>query len=103
MTTLEQYNQIADRHKITEELNVPLVARLGFAREQSNQMKQIVNRLVFDLTMTYVRMEAAKDEDTKAAYLNKISEYERDLRQTRDGLVSANELVGELEAIVAEN
>lgn len=103
MTTLEQYNQIAEKHKITEELNVPLVARLGFAREQSNQMKQIVNRLVFDLTMTYVRMEAAKDEDTKAAYLNKISEYERDLRQTRDGLVSANELVSELEAIVAES
>jgi len=102
MTTLERYNQIADKHKITEELNVPPVARLGFVREQANQMKQIVNRLVFDLTMTAVRMDEAKDEDTKAAYLNKVSEYERDLRQTRDGLVSANELVSELEAIVAE-
>lgn len=103
MTTLERYNQIADKHKITEELNVPAIARLGFAREQANQMKQIVNRLVFDLTMTNVRMDEAKDEDTKAAYLNKISEYERDLRQTRDGLVSANELVSELEEIVAED
>lgn len=103
MTTLERYNKIAERLGITDDLNVSPIARLGFAREQANQMKMICNRLVFDLTMTNVRMDEAKDEDTKAAYLNKISEYERDLRQTRDGLKSANELVKELEKVVSED
>jgi len=102
MTTLERYNQVAEKHKITDELNVPPVARLGFAREQSNQMKMIVNRLVFDVTMTSARLEAAKDDDTKAALQQKVSEYEGQLRQTRDGLVVANELVSQLEEIVSE-
>jgi hypothetical protein len=99
---LETYNKVATDLNISDDLNIPVVARLGFAREQASQMKQIVNRLVFDLTMTKLRQAEAKDEDTVAAYGNKVAEYERDLRQTRDGLISANTLVKELEEVVAE-
>jgi hypothetical protein len=103
MTTLDRYNKLADELGITEEMNVPPVARLGFAREQATQMKSIVNRLLFDLTMAYAAMEKAKDENTVAAYKDNISKHERELRQTRDGLVLTNELVTLLEEIVAED
>lgn len=103
MTTLEQYNKVAEKNKITDDLNVNQIQKLAFAREQATQMKMIVNRLVFDLTMTNSRLEAAKDEDTKAALAAKISEYEGQLRQTRDGLVVANELVKNLEEVVSED
>jgi len=102
MTTLERYNQIAKELEITEEMNVPAVARLSFAREQSTQMKSIVNRLLFDLTMAYAAMENAKDENTQAAYKDNISKHERELRQTRDGLKLTNELVGLLEEIIKD-
>lgn len=102
MTTLEKYNQIAEELGITDELNVQPVARLGFAREQATQMKAIVNRLLFDLTMAYAAMEKAKDENTVAAYKDNISKHERELRQTRDGLLLTNELVSLLEETVAE-
>lgn len=94
---LDLYNKIAKEQGITEDLNVSDIAKLSFVREQANQMKQIVNRLVFDLTMTQARLDEAKDENTIAAYKQKINQYEGDLRQTRDGLKSANELVKDLE------
>ena len=103
MTTLERYNETAKELGITEDMNVPVVARLGFAREQATQMKSIVNRSLFDLTMAYSAMENAKDENTVAAYKDNISKHERELRQTRDALALTNALVAELEAIVAEN
>lgn len=102
MNALETYNAIAEELGITDDFNTPPVARLSFAREQANQMKILVNRYLFDLTMTKTRMEQAKDDDSKAAFRNKVSEYEQQLRQTRDGLKIATELVKELESVVSE-
>lgn len=101
MNAFEQYNKEAEEFGITEELNVKPLKQLAFAREQSEQMKQIVNRLLFDLTMTKVRMAGTKDEDSKAAYNAKVTEYSQQLRQTRDGLKTALQLVKELESVVA--
>lgn len=102
MNALEIYNETAENLGITDELNTRPVARLSFAREQSEQMKMLVNRLLFDLTMTKSRMNLAQDDDSRAAYAQKVSEYERDLRQTREGLKVALELVKELESVVNE-
>lgn len=102
MNPLERYIKLSEENGIGEETNVSPIGQLGFAREQSNQMKQIINRLLFDLTMAYTKLDGAKDLETKAALKQKIGEYERDLRQTRDALVVANSLVEELESTVNE-
>jgi len=101
-TPLSVYKDAASKHNITEELNAPLVAQLNFAREQAGQMKTIVHRLLQDITITQVRLASAKDENTISAYKTKVDEYERDLRQTRDGLIVTNDLVKDLEAELQE-
>lgn len=95
---LATYKQIAKNYNITDDKNAPVAARLHFAREQQNQMQQIINRLLFDLATTTIRKDNAKDEETKTAYQDLISKYAKDLRQTRDGVEVTNELVKELEA-----
>lgn len=102
MNAFETYNNIAEEFGITEDLTVKPVAKLRFAREQAEQMKIIVNRFLFDITMTQSRMEQAQDEDSKAAFEGKLREYGQQLRQTRDGLKVALELVKELESVVSE-
>lgn len=103
MSALQTYLAVAEEFGITDELNQTIPGRLGFAREQSNQMKSIINRLLFDITMAKVKVEEAKDEDTKQAYSAKINEYAGQLRQTRDGLKTTNELVADLEKLLAED
>lgn len=97
---LKIYEEIAKENKISDEHNAGLAQRLGFAREQANQMKAIVNRLLFDLTATQIRKEKAKDDDTAAALEQKCNEYRRDLRQTRDAVEIANDLVRSLEDVL---
>ena len=97
---LATYKQNATKFGITAEHNVEDVAKLTFAREQAQQMQHLINRLLFDLATTAIHLEDAKDENTKAAYRQKTSDYERDLRQTKSALDIALELVKELEDAV---
>lgn len=102
VTPLAKYDELAKQFKITEDKNVPIEQRLMFAREQAVQMKQIANRLLFDLTASHMHLNAAKDDTTKAAYQAKINEYERDLRQTSGGLDPILTLIQELELATDE-
>lgn len=95
---LSIYNQVAEEFKITDEKNVAPIARLNFAREQADQMRHIANRLIFDITTTRLHAADVKDEQTKAAYAQKGSKYENDLRQTSDSLDKTLALVKEFEA-----
>lgn len=97
MSPREKYNSIAKEMGVTEDKNVPAIAQLSFAREQANQMKLLVNRFLFDITIAKTKVEKSKDRDTKSAAENKVREYEAQLAQTLDGLTVANELVKELE------
>lgn len=91
------YNQVAEEFKITDEMNVALVSRRNFAKEQAEQMQHIVNRLLFDISMTRIHGESAGDVATKAAYSQKAAQYENDLRQTRDSLEVALALAADFD------
>ena len=97
MSVLKTYEEQAKKFGITDAHNVPVVARLAFAREQQQQMQAMVNRLLFDLSTTEIHKLSAKDETTKAAYSQKGDQYANDLRQTKSALDIAIELVKELE------
>lgn len=97
-TPLTVYTEQAKDLGITDELNVPMIARLSFVREQGQQMAQVVNRLLYDLALTELGLQAAKDDTTKAAIEQQKAKYINDLRQTRDSLIPTLELVKELEA-----
>lgn len=102
-TPLKIYKSVAKEFGVTDDKNVAPEARLGFAREQSIQMKQIVNRLVFDITQSKVLEDNAKDDNTRSAYEGKRRQYENDLRQTVASLSTTLELVKELQDEVAED
>lgn len=102
-TPLEIYKSVAKEFGVTNDKNVLAEAKLSFAREQSIQMKQIVNRLIFDITQSKVLEDSAKDDNTRSAYEGKRRSYENDLRQTVASLSTTLELVKELEDEVAED
>ncbi len=97
---LKKYREVASKFGISAEYNLEVVGMLSFAREQAIQMQHIVNRLLFDITTSYLRMEDSKDDSTKAAYLKKANEYESDLRQTKAALDVALPFIKELEDLV---
>lgn len=89
MKPLVRLDELAKKFNITGEKRLPTDVQLSFAHEQVTQMRQIANRLLYDLTTSHTHHEAAKDDTTKAAYQQKIGEYERDLRQTAASLDTA--------------
>lgn len=96
-TALDLYKKAAKDFGVTDEMNVPLVERLSFARVQADEMKKVVNRLLFDVATTTVHENNAKDSTTASAYEGKRRQYENDLRQTVASLQTAIELVNALE------
>ena len=97
---LSVYKEVSKEFGVTDDKNVAQVGKLSFAREQAEQMKHIVNRLVYDIVTTRIHIEDAKDDTTKHALKSKCSQYENDLRQTVGALDVANKLVKELESEV---
>lgn len=100
---LALYKETAKKFGVTEAMQVPDVAKLSFVRSQVQEQQSIINRLLVDLTLSYLHAENAKDENTKAAYTNKASGYENDLRQLVATLSIDLELLAELEPLTQDN
>ena len=94
---LSIYDSNVKKYGVKENMNVPRVAMLTFAREQQQQMQHIVNRYLFDLTVSEINENNAKDDNTKEAYRQKAAEYAATVKQTVKSLEIVNELVKELE------
>lgn len=94
---LTVYKEVAKEFGITDEKNIPDVAKLGHAREQAQQQQMIINRLIMDIAVTRVALEAAKDEMTKGALRKKENEYTGDLRQLSASVETHIALTKELE------
>lgn len=90
------YNETAKEFGITADKNVNIRQKVAFAEEQAAQMRQIANRLLFDIATTKFHLEEAKDRATKNAYQQKANQYENDLSQTSDSLTVVLQLVEEL-------
>lgn len=92
------YKEVAKEFGVTDELNVSPVAKLTFVQEQVVQQRQIINRLLVDISTTLVEQENAKDLATKDAYRKKIDDYRNDLRQLVIGVKNGLQLIDELRA-----
>lgn len=101
-TPLQTYKELAEQFGITDKHNVSDIGKLGFAREQVNQMQLIINRNLVDLTTNRINEALAKDETTASAYRNKANDHENSLRQTKISLDTLLELVEELEKEATE-
>lgn len=99
---LTTYKEQAKEFNITEDKQIPGVAKLNFARTQVQEQQQIINRLLVDLTMTLIQAESAKDDNTKSAYEGKATGYRNDLRQLTASLDIVSALVKELEKEVGQ-
>ena len=97
---LSLYNENAKKYGITEEMQVPNVAKLGFVRSQVQEQQSIINRLLVDVSITQTHLDNAKDEQTQEAYSKKVGEYGGDLRQLVSALKINLELLKELEDVV---
>ena len=102
MSALKIYNEQAGAFGIKPENNVPDVAKLSFVRAQANEQCQIINRFLYDLTLTEIRLSGAKDETTKEAYSAKKAEYSKELRQLVETHNVTIGLVKELEDLVGQ-
>lgn len=94
---LSLYNETAKQFNITPEKQVHIRQKVAFAEAQTQEMQAVANRLLFDIVTTKLALEAAKDDNTKAAYTNKLGAYENDLRQMSQSLDYAMAIKGELD------
>lgn len=100
---LEIYKETAKKFGVTEEMQVPDIAKLTFVRAQVQEQQAIINRLLVDLTISYIHLDNAKDQQTTTAYRNKASSYESDLFQMVATLNVDLQLLSELEPLVQSN
>lgn len=97
-TALSVYKKILKEFEITDELNVQSINKLLYLREQRDQQRAVINRLLFDLATTRIHQQTAKDPTTSDAYRKKYDDYTSDLRQLTTSLKINLELIDELEA-----
>jgi hypothetical protein len=90
------FNETATQFSITPDKQVHIRQKLAFAEAQKQEMQAVANRLLFDIVTTKLALETAKDENTEAAYKNKLSQYENDLRQMSKSLDFAMAIEKEL-------
>lgn len=95
-TPLEIYKETLSEFKVTEDLDVPAVAKVTYIQTQVMEQKQILNRLFFDFTIAKIHQLAAKDEITEDAHRKKTDDYRNDIRQITGALKINQELISGL-------
>lgn len=95
-TPLETYKNTLKEFEVTEEFEVPAVAKVTFVQTQINEQKQILNRLMFDYTIATAHESVAKDDLTKDAHRQKKDSYRNDIRQIMGALRLNIELIAGL-------
>ena len=78
---LELVEQVAKNFKVTGEKRVHPRQQRAYVESQKQEQALIINRLLVDCAKATFDMASAKDDTTKAAYANKLAQYEGDLRQ----------------------
>ena len=78
---LGKLNELADKYKVTGDKRLATDLQLNFVRSQVGEMKQVANRLLFDLTLSELHSTTAKDDATKFAYDQKAQTYANELKQ----------------------
>lgn len=81
MKAIDYYNDIVKEFEITAELTVEEPNKVMYLREQRDQQRAIINRLVFDMATAKAHEDAAKDAAMKDAHRKKYDDYKNDLRQ----------------------
>ena len=96
MKPLEEYKKIVKEFGIEDEQNVSPVGKMTYIQEQVGQQKAILNRLLFDLTISKVHQQEAKDQMSRDAHRKKADEYRNDLYQIHAALKINLQLIDEL-------
>lgn len=95
-STLELYKDIVAEYKITEEENASPIMRVNYLREQIDQQKSILNRLLFDIATVETQKNASTDPVAKDAYRKKADDYRGDIVQILTGLRTNQRLIVQL-------
>ncbi len=98
MKPLAKYKEVVKEFGIPDEHNVSPVGKMTYIQEQVGQQKAILNRLLFDLTVSEVHKEQAKDKMSQDAHRKKADEYRNDLYQIHAALKINIQLIDELRA-----
>lgn len=93
---LSYYKEVAEEFGIIDDYNVSPVGKLSWVQEQVVQQRQIIHRLLTDISTAASQKDKAKDPDTITAYRKKIDGYKDDLRQLVAGVRVNLELIEEL-------
>lgn len=88
--------EVAKEFKVTKDKRVHSRQQRAYVDSQVNEQQLIINRLLVDCAKAKHDMAGAKDDTTKAAYVNKLANYEGDLRQLSTTLDFFLELQKEL-------
>lgn len=81
MSPIELYEKVAKQFKITDGKLVHPRQMKAYVESQIQEQSLIINRLIVDAARSHADIADAKDDTTKAAYENKLSGFENDLRQ----------------------
>ena len=73
--------EVAKEFKVTKDKRVHPRQQRAYVESQVQEQSLIINRLLVDCAKTKHDIDGAKDDTTKAAYQNKLAQYEGDLRQ----------------------
>jgi hypothetical protein len=88
--------EVAKAFKVTGDKRVHPRQQRAYVESQVQEQALIINRLLVDCAKAKSDIADAKDENTKAAYTNKLAGYEGDLRQLSTTLDFFLELQKEL-------
>ena len=95
-TPLDTYKATLKEFGVTEEFDVPGVAKVTFIQTQINEQKQILNRLMFDYTIASIHQSMATDDQVKDAHRKKADDFRGDVRQIVGALKVNLELISGL-------
>ena len=80
-SSIEIYKQSLKEFGITEEVDVPAVAKITFVQDQIGEQRKILNRLVIDYTIAKTHEDIATDVQMKDVHRKKADDYKSDIRQ----------------------
>lgn len=80
------YAEAAKEYGVTPEKQLHVRQKLAYIEAQVQEQQAIINRLLFDVVTTELKLADAKDNMSKQAIRSKLDSYKGDLQQLSDAL-----------------
>lgn len=95
-TPISFYKDTVKEFEVDDSFTVSPVGKLTYLQEQVQQQRAIINRLLFDITISKIQAQNSKDDTTKNAHEAKGNQYKADLRQLIASVKINLQLIDEL-------